>query len=457
MSDTIAAIVTPAGEGGVGLLRISGPAALAIASGLFHSPGSGSPAVVPWRVYFGEIRDPESGATVDQVLFTLFKAPKSYTAEDVVEISAHGGVYVTSRILDLILQAGARLAQPGEFTRRAFLNGRIDLSQAEAVADVIGAQSERALQASLGQLRGRLSARLGELYDRLVSVLAQLEAAIDFSEEGLAFQKRETSKSITDEVMREMDALIESYRRGKIEREGARVALVGKPNVGKSSLLNALLMEDRAIVTPHPGTTRDLLEERVRIRDVHIRIIDSAGLRENPEIIEEEGIARARAALKSADLALMVFDLSLPLDGNDELLLAEAEGKAKIVVLNKCDLPERLDTGALLARLGGEEPVRISARDQAGLEGLIDAIRARLPGGAGDAEPVVLTRARHREQLIEAREALMRAGESLEQGLSEEFAALDIDAALQCLGRVLGRSCSEDLLDEIFNEFCIGK
>ncbi|UCD11535.1 MAG: tRNA uridine-5-carboxymethylaminomethyl(34) synthesis GTPase MnmE [Nitrospinaceae bacterium] len=457
MSDTIAAIVTPAGEGGVGLLRISGPEALALARGLFHpAEAVVSFAPSPWRVYFGEIRDPAGGTLVDEVLLTFYKAPKSFTAEDVVEIAAHGGMYITSRILDLIVGAGARLAEPGEFTRRAFQNGRIDLSQAEAVAGVIAAQSERALMASLDQLKGRLSARLNDQYERLIAVIAQLEASIDFPEEGLKFQKSEALKNDIDGVAGEMDALIESYRQGKIISEGARVAIVGKPNAGKSSLLNALLAEDRAIVTPHPGTTRDLIEERVRIRDIHIRIIDSAGLRKHPEVIEEEGIERTRAALAGADLALMLFDASQPLDENDELLLAEAAGKKKLVVLNKCDLPERLDTAALLGRLAGEEPVRISAREQTNLGALVDAIHDRVLGGEAR-EPLLLTRARHREQLVDARQALSRAGDSLGQGLSEEFIALDVDAAAQCLGRILGKVYSEDLLDEIFNEFCIGK
>jgi tRNA modification GTPase len=394
---------------------------------------------------------------VDQVLLTFFKAPASYTAEDVIEIGAHGGVYVTTRVLELIAQAGARLAEPGEFTRRAFLNGRLDLSQAEAVASVIAAQSERALAASLDQLKGRLSEKLSGQYERLVAVLAQLTASIDFPEEGLVLKRYEELKAETDGVMKEMDTLIESYKRGKIISEGARVAIVGKPNVGKSSLLNALLMEERAIVTPHPGTTRDLLEERVRIRDTHIQIVDSAGLRESPEIIEAEGIERALAALARADVALMVFDLSQPADSNDELLIQAAEGKEKLLVMNKSDLKQALDTEALGRRFPGQEAVRVSARDGDGMDALIDALHRRVEAGPQGGEALLVTRARHREQLALAREALFRAGESLAGGLSEEFVSLDVDAAIQALGRILGKIYSEDLLDEIFNEFCIGK
>jgi len=457
MNDTIAAIATPAGEGGVSIIRISGEQSLSIVSRLFHSRRNLPDELRPHHVYFGEIRDPATARCLDEALVIYFKAPKSYTAEDVIEINTHGGIFVTSRILQLILDEGARLAEPGEFTRRAFLNGRIDLSQAEAVTDLIHASSERALRSAVSQLKGDLSRQLHAMYDRLLAVLAQLEASIDFSEEGLKFQKREDSLKEIQSLQNELQTLIETYRQGKIFREGAAVALVGKPNVGKSSLLNALLREDRAIVTPMPGTTRDTLEERVRIRDIHINIIDAAGLRENPEIIEQEGILRARAALERSDLALVIFDASQPLDDNDNLLIKYILGKNALVALNKSDLPQAWDEAELRSHFPEAAPIKISATTLLGLDELADAIYRFVMGDRSLQETVVISRERHRQGLVAARDALKKSCESFAQGLSEEFVAVDIQVALDCLGAILGKTFAEDLLDQIFGEFCIGK
>lgn len=458
MSDTIASIITPAGEGGVGVIRISGVQSLSIAANLFHSSqGFGVRRCVPQKVYFGKILDPASQACVDEVLLSYFKAPKSYTAEDVIEVSMHGGLFVTGKILQLVLDQGARLAEPGEFTRRAFLNGRIDLSQAEAVADVIHASSEKALQSAAAQLQGSLSRKLNGWYEGLLAVLAQLEAAIDFSEEGLKFQKKGEIFSDVQRIQTELEALIQTYRRGRIFREGAQVALMGKPNVGKSSLLNALLKEDRAIVTPHPGTTRDTLEERVRIRDIHVNIIDAAGMRRNPEIIEKEGIHRARAALERADLALVIFDGSQPLDANDDFLIQEALDKPKLIILNKCDLPQRLDGASLRSLFPGEEPLKISAACETGVSELCEAIYQFVIGDGAFQETLVITRERHRQSLVAANHALQKSRDSFEQNLSEEFIAVDVGIAVDHIGIVLGKTFEDDLLNKIFDEFCIGK
>jgi tRNA modification GTPase len=458
MNDTITAIATPPGEGGIGIIRISGKDAMSIAQRLFHSAsGKSKQELAPQRVIFGEIRDPLSGQCVDEVLLTFFKAPKSFTAEDVIEISAHGGTLTTSKTLELVLAQGARLAEPGEFTRRAFTNGRLDLTQAEAVADVIESASDRALNSALSQLKGGLSKRLNSLHEKLLNSQAQLEASIDFSEDGLTFESRETTQKNIHQVKNDLRELVQSFRQGRIVREGMRVTLVGKPNVGKSSLLNAFLQEDRAIVTPIAGTTRDTLEERARIKDIHIVIIDSAGLRDNPEVIEEEGIQRTRAALEKSDLALVMFDSSQPLDDNDKLLMKEVGEKPRLVVLNKSDLPASWQPEQIKNFLAEEKPLSLSAKTLAGFDALKEAIHQKAITGERTGESMVITRERHRDHLQQAANALQNAGNSLKDGYSEELVAVDVTLAMEHIGAVLGKTFEEDLLDKIFGQFCIGK
>ena len=458
MKDTITAIATPPGEGGIAVIRISGDKALNIASKLFH-PASGEELKEPdpHKVLYGEIRDPISEQCIDQVLLTFFKAPKSYTAEDVIEISAHGGSWIISRILQLVLEQGARLAEPGEFTRRAFTNGRLDLTQAEAVADVIDSASDRALNSAMSQLKGGLSKRLNTLHENLLASQAQLEAAIDFSEDGLTFESRDTTRKNIHQVESELKQMADSFRQGRIVREGMQVALIGKPNVGKSSLLNALLQEDRAIVTPIAGTTRDTLEERTRIKDTHIVIIDSAGLRDNPEIIEEEGIQRTLAALEKADLALVVFDSSQPLNENDQLLIKEVGKKPKLVVLNKSDLPSSWQKDQIESFLAGEQPITLSTKTLNGFDTLKESIYQKATRGERIGESLIITRERHRDHLQQAAHALHNACESLVSGFSEELVAVDVTLAMEHIGTILGKTFEEDLLDKIFGQFCIGK
>lgn len=457
MNDTITAIATPPGEGGIGIVRISGKDALAIAMQLFHPATGPVEEPAPQKVLFGEIRDPESKKCIDQVLLTFFKKPKSYTAEDVIEISSHGGAWIVSRVLELVLGQGARLAEPGEFTRRAFTNGRLDLTQAEAVADVIESASDKALSSAMAQLKGGLSRRLNSLHETLLNAQAQLEASIDFTEDGLTFQSREDTQNQILEVETELRKLVDSFRQGRIYREGMRVTLVGKPNVGKSSLLNALLQEDRAIVTAYAGTTRDTLEERARIKDIHIIITDSAGLRDNPEVIEEEGIERTRAALESSDLAVVVFDPSEPLDDNDNLLMNEVGEKPRLVVLNKSDLPATWPSDQIKNFLAGEQAISLSAKTLEGFDSLTDALHHKAVGGERTGESLFITRERHRDHLQQAADALHNASQTMSDGLSEELIAVDITLAMEHLGAVLGKTFEEDLLDKIFGQFCIGK
>ena len=458
MSDIIASIATPTGEGGISIIRFSGTDSLSVALKIFYTPsGKSVEKIFPYKAHFGSIYDPTTRNCIDEVVLTWFKNPKSYTGEDVVEISAHGGTFVSSRILGLVLDYGARLAEPGEFTRRAFMNGRIDLSQAEAVADLISAASDKALQAAILQLKGRLSKKITGLYDRLLFVLSQVEAAIDFPEEGLDFQKRDTSISELKQVREEIINLINTYKQGKISRDGASVALAGKPNVGKSSLLNTLLQEDRAIVTPHPGTTRDTLEEKVRIKDTHINIIDSAGLRRHPETIEQEGIRRTRLAIDNADLTLVIFDRSQPLDENDDLICKEIHEKPKLVVINKCDLPEQWPIEQLSQKIKTDTVVFISAKEQSGLDSLINAIYSCVIKEETNGEAIFISRERHRLNLVQASSSLEKTLTSLESQLSEEFVAIDLSIAMNHLATILGKVVEDELLDQIFNSFCIGK
>ena len=455
---TITAIATPVGEGGIHIIRISGPEAVPIASALFQPQGVKQVTdLEPQKVVHGNLIDPASSQTVDEVLLIRFNAPHSYTGEDVIEIHGHGGAYVSSKILQLVLDQGARLAEAGEFTRRAFTNGRLDLSQAEAVADVIHAASDKALTSALAQLKGQLSEKLNTLYDALVQVLAQLEAAIDFPEEGLEFTQKQKLDQNIQGANAEIKKLVDSYRQGKIYREGLRVALVGKPNVGKSSLLNALLQEDRAIVTPHPGTTRDTLEERVRIKDIHITIVDTAGLRHEAGEIEEHGIERTRNALAQSDLALVIFDGAHALDTNDAMLIKEVADKKKLVLLNKSDLPTVIDRDSLLKKLGETIALDVSAVKGKGLDGLHEALYQSALGGKTSGESLVITRERHRQALAQTQEALERVSQSLQEDRSEDLIAVDLNIALEHLGGILGKTFVDDLLDQIFKDFCIGK
>ena len=457
-NDTIAALATPPGEGGISVIRISGENALTFARGLFHSIFDISKNIPPaQKVLFGEIRDPESNRVIDEVLFTWFKKPNSYTGENVVEISGHGGTQVSATLLELILRQGARLAEPGEFTRRAFIHGRLDLTQVEAVADLIGAASDRALNSAVLQLKGALSRRINSLLDQLLAVQAQLEAAIDFSEEGLTFQSRETTGQQIKGSKNEIFSLVSSFHQGKIIREGLRIALVGKPNVGKSSLLNALLQEDRAIVTSIPGTTRDTLEERIRVKDIHIVVTDSAGLRDNPEIVEEQGIQRTRNALAQSDLALVVFDPSQSFDGNDELLMKEVGDRPRCTLLNKSDLEQKWEKEKIDKFLKGEKPISISAKTGAGMPDLSEAIYNFAVKGEQAGESIFITRERHRNHLQQAATALDVAYTNMNSGYSEELIAVDINLAMEHISSILGKTFAEDLLDKIFGEFCIGK
>jgi tRNA modification GTPase len=459
LDDTIAAIATPLGEGGLGVIRVSGWDALAIVRTVFRDRhGQAVERLPSHRVRFGSMIDPRTGAKLDEVLATYMRAPRSYTREDVVEISGHGGIGVMARILEALVKAGARLAEPGEFTKRAFLNGRLDLAQAEAVIDLIHAQTEASQRTALAQLEGRLSQALTVMRDDLLEVLAYIEGAMEFPEEDLELLPWEGLLAKEHDVEARISALLDTFQAGRVLREGVQVVIVGRPNVGKSSLFNALLAANRAIVTPIPGTTRDILEEVVNLRGYPFRLLDTAGLRASHDVVEQEGIGRARTSLETADLVLLVLDSSEPLTAEDKEVMAAARGKRVQVVLNKADLPAALDRQELEARSRGWPKVMVSCKERHGLERLTEAmVQAVLSGQQHPREGPMLTKLRHWEALHHAAESLGRARQGMEQRVSGEFIAVDLREALEWLGEVVGLNYTEDLLDKIFSEFCIGK
>lgn len=458
MPDTIAAIATPPGEGGLHVIRLSGPESLTILRQVFTpATGKNVETMTARRATMGNLGDPKSGDLLDTGLVIWFPGPRSFTGEDVVEISCHGGVLVSQGILQALLDCGARLAEAGEFTRRAFVNGKLDLTQAEAVTDLIHADSERAKTSALSHLQGRFSKKLEAFYDRLLGLLAQLETAIDFPEEGLEFTQKKNLQEQVQKVGEDITALSNTFKQGRIVREGLKVVLVGKPNVGKSSLLNALLGEDRAIVTQHPGTTRDVLEESIRLKDFHLTLLDTAGIREQAESIEAEGIARTRRALSQADVALLIFDGSAALDDNDRRLIEETATLQRCAVINKSDLPQVQVADALPASFKPEDLITLSAKKGNGLDVLRDHLYGIASAGNPAHESLIITRERHHRALNQTAESLKRVCLSLADDRSEDLVAVDMNCALEALGGLTGKDYATDLLDQIFDDFCIGK
>lgn len=463
--DTIAAIATPPGEGGIGTIRLSGPVAAAILSRLFVRASDKPLMPGEWeshRLVFGTVRDPQTGESVDEVLAALMRAPHSYTREDVVEIDCHGGVVPVQRVLGLCLREGARLAQPGEFTLRAFLNGRLDLAQAEAVLDVVQARTGEGLRLAVEQLSGGISSRVKGIRARLLHALAHLEAMIDFPEDDVP--PADVSPELNS-ALEDLRALIRSASTGIVLRQGVRTALVGRPNVGKSSLLNALLRTERAIVTPIPGTTRDTLEEVANIRGVPLVLTDTAGLRRHGDTsdpIEQIGMDRTRRALSEADLVLLVFDGSESLSDADIEVVGEVMGGGpamRLGVVNKSDLPCMLDVRELTDMLHDVEVVEASAATEGGTDSLEEklaelVLRGKATPSPGDA---TITSVRHRDALRRAEEHVEAALASIREGTPAAFVAVDLHGALGVLGEITGETVGEDLLDEIFSKFCIGK
>lgn len=455
LDDTIAAISTPLGEGGLAIVRLSGPKTLTIAEAAFRPLGKHSlkPTSAPSHtIHYGKII--RRAQVVDEVLLSVLRAPRTFTREDMVEISCHGGILPAKLVLDTILENGARLAHPGEFTLRAFLNGRIDLAQAEAVADLIHSRTELALTAANEQLAGKLSQRINKLRDEMIQTLAHIEAHIDFPEENIAPDTKEQLLLRLERGVTFMDQLLRNANEGQILRRGVRAAIVGRPNVGKSSLLNQLLGHERAIVSPIAGTTRDTIEETTNIRGLPIVFIDTAGLRKSGDAVELEGIRRSRESLAKAELILHVFDASEPLTPEDESYLAEFSHKKRILVRNKIDLANRL----VIPANAKAPSVGICCVTGEGLESLKDAVKEIVWSGAIHAEMLeAMINSRHQEALDRARSGTLRTIEGLRADLSLELVAIDLRLATNAVGEIVGKTTTEDLLDSIFSQFCIGK
>jgi tRNA modification GTPase len=453
IDDTIAAIATPLGEGGLAVVRVSGPQALVVADKSFLPVGKNSPkpsVAKSHTIQYGKIvRDDK---TVDEVLLAVLRAPRTFTREDTVEITCHGGILPAKLVLDTLLENGARLAEPGEFTRRAFLNGRLDLAQAEAVADLIHSRTELALAAANEQLTGKLSQRINRLRDDLMHTLAHVEAHIDFPDEDIAPDTKAQLLKRLENGVKFMDELLATANEGQILRRGIRAAIVGRPNVGKSSLLNQLLGRDRAIVSPIPGTTRDTIEETANIRGLPVVFIDTAGLREARDEIEQEGIRRSHESLAKAEFILHVLDVSEPLTHEDEKYFAEFAAKKRILVRNKIDLPVRLEFRVT------SPVVDVSCLSGQGIETLKDAIKELVWSGEIKAEMLqVMINSRHQDALNRARAAARRTIDALRAGATLELVSMDLRIAVNAVGEIVGKTATEDLLDSIFSQFCIGK
>lgn len=460
--DTIAAVSTPPGEGGIGIVRLSGKEAISIVDRIFVSPAGKLPSGVrSHSVIYGFIKDPDTSEKIDEVIVTVMRAPRTYTREDVIEINCHGGMLPLRRILGSVISQGSRPAEPGEFTRRAFLNGRVDLSQAEAVIDVIKARTEQAERMAIQQLEGRLSAEITALRDSVAESCALVEAYIDFPEEEVELPDSAGFISSMQDILDRLSALSRSFEEGRLFREGAAMAIVGKPNVGKSSLLNTLLKKDRAIVTDLPGTTRDIIEEGLNIDGIPVRIMDTAGIREAHDLVEAEGIRRSLAAIEGADIILAVYDASRVLDRADRQIIEKVNNKKTISVINKWDISNG-DFDAEDNGLNIYPTVKISALRGEGIDVLKDTIVAALLSnkampGQDSAADILITNVRHKQLVDGAFASLWQARGTFEKGEPLEVTALFLREALNSLGEIIGVVTTDDILNKIFSEFCIGK
>jgi tRNA modification GTPase len=454
--DTIAAIATSIGESGISIIRVSGKNSLKIVDNIFKARNEKSILdIKPYTMRYGNIID-SNGGILDEVIVSFMKAPKSFTAEDTVEVNCHGGTLVTKIILEEILKNGARLAEPGEFTKRAFLNGRIDLSQAEAVMDIITSKTEASMKSAIMQADGRVSKEINRLRNKLIEIIAHIEATVDYPEDDLEEMTSEKTTGEISKILDEIKNLILNADEGKILREGLKTAIVGKPNVGKSSLLNTLLEEKRAIVTEVAGTTRDVIEEYVNIAGIPINLIDTAGIRETEDIVEKIGVEKSKKKIEEADLVIFMLDSSSSLDKWDVEIIEYMKNKKYIVLLNKIDLPRKIDIKDLKG-IDSRYIVEISAKNGFGTEKLKEKIETMFFGGDIKIKEYLITNTRHKAALIRAKSNLEDAAQALRNTSAIDLASIDIRNAWHSLGEVTGDTLEEDLIDKIFKDFCLGK
>lgn len=458
--DTISAIATPLGEGGIGIVRLSGPLSTGIARKIFKAKRAGA-----WwegkghALVYGHVVDPADGKLVDEALLGFMRAPFTYTREDIVELNCHGGIVPLKQALELTLAAGARLAEPGEFTKRAFLNGRIDLAQAESVVDIIRAKTEKGLKVAAAQLKGELSQKIGSLQNEVLGLLAQIEANIDFPEDDLEDITGRNIEERAESLAADLDTLIRNAEAGKIYREGIWTIIAGRPNVGKSSLLNRLLRENRAIVTEVPGTTRDIIEEVINIRGIPLKLVDTAGIRETKEMVERLGVERTKEMIGRADLVLLVLDSTAGITEGDREIAELVKGKETIVLINKIDV----NSGGISAEEAGYlacgRPVlKISAVEGYGLDALEDKIvEMALGGRVSPSDEIMVTNVRHKRALESSRKYLLEAKAAIRGNVPVDIVSIDVKAAWESLGEITGSTVTEDIVERIFADFCIGK
>ncbi|NMA82647.1 MAG: tRNA uridine-5-carboxymethylaminomethyl(34) synthesis GTPase MnmE [Epulopiscium sp.] len=456
---TIAAISTPLGAGGIGIVRMSGEDSFTIANKIFE--GKNKKDVKDYKshtIHYGRIVDPKTQEVIDEVLLSILKGPHTYTKENMIEINCHGGLIVVQKILQLVLREGAQLAEPGEFTKRAFLNGRIDLSQAEAVIDVINAQTELALQSSVSQLGGGLSEKVKVFRQELLEMIAHIEASIDYPEHDMEELTYEMIQTNTEQLLEKVNDFIQTADTGRMIKEGIQTVIIGKPNVGKSSLLNALLREQRAIVTNIPGTTRDILEEYVNIQGVPLKIVDTAGIRQTEDVVEQIGVEKSKSSIPQADLILVMMDASTPWAEEDHDIFELIQGKQVLVLINKTDLPRQLDIDLVTEYVPLDSILEISIKEKIGLDLLEKTLKEMFfKGEIKMNETIFITNVRHKDALVKSKESLETVLETIELGLPEDCLSIDLQSAYEYLGEITGETVGESLIDQIFSQFCLGK